>query len=367
MMKSILFFLLFLLFFFALHYLFYTRVIKKLLFAEKVKKLLSVILWGNFTFNLLYVVERYSDLLPGRLYYLFSLSIGVSFVLLLYLVVHEVLELFHRSIKHLDHSKRCFFKKSGDAALLALSTSYLGAAAYEGSKFPVVKPVKFGKFGFSIVQISDFHIGGLIDRDFVRHAVAQINALSPDIVCITGDLVDTSLERIQPALHELQKIRSKHGIYYVLGNHEYFHQPEKIITYFKDSHITLLLNEHITLDTLQLNIVGVTDLIGLRVGHLQPDFHQAFTGIKPHYQTLLLSHQSKSVELLGFYTPTLILSGHTHGGQIWPFGSLVTLQQPYLKGLHTLPNGVSLYVNSGIGFWGPPMRLGSQAEITYIT
>jgi hypothetical protein len=166
MMKSILFFSLFLLFFFALHYLFHTRVIKKLLFREKVKQFLSVSLWINFILNLLYVVERYSDLLPGRLYYLFSLSIGVSFILLLYLVVHEVLEVFHRSIKYLDHSKRRFFKKSGDTALLALSTSYLGAAAYEGSKFPVIEAVKFGKFDFSIVQVSDFHIGGLIDRDF---------------------------------------------------------------------------------------------------------------------------------------------------------------------------------------------------------
>jgi predicted MPP superfamily phosphohydrolase len=110
----------------------------------------------------------------------------------------------------------------------------------------------------------------------------------------------------------------------------------------------------------------VIDLIGSRLGQLQPDFDQAFAGIHPQYQTLLLSHQPSSIDLLSFYTPTLILSGHTHGGQIWPFGYLVRLQQPYLKGLHTLPNGVSLYVNSSIGFWGPPMRLGSQAEITYI-
>jgi len=367
MMKSFIFFSVFLLFFFALHYLFNTRVINRLLFSERTKRVLTWALWMNFGFNVLYVVERYSDLLPGTLYYLFSLSIGISFVLLLYLLIHEILELFHRSLKHIDHSKRRFIKKSGDSALLALSTAYVGAAAYEGSKLPVVHPVKFGKFDFSIVQISDLHIGGLIDHAFVKDAVKKINALSPDIVCITGDLVDTTLERILPALDELEKIESRYGIYYILGNHEYFHHPEKIIAHFKQSRINLLLNEHITLNALRLNIVGLTDMMGFRTQTLQPDIARAFSGINPEYQTLLLSHQPKSIELLGFHTPTLILSGHTHGGQIWPFGYLVKLQQPYLKGLHTLPNGVSLYVNSGIGFWGPPMRLSSQAEITYIT
>jgi predicted MPP superfamily phosphohydrolase len=79
-----------------------------------------------------------------------------------------------------------------------------------------------------------------------------------------------------------------------------------------------------------------------------------------------LAHQPRYIEELDTYTPELILSGHTHGGQIWPFEYLVRLQQPYVKGLHRLPNGSTIYVNSGIGFWGPPMRLASQAEIAYI-
>jgi predicted MPP superfamily phosphohydrolase len=97
-----------------------------------------------------------------------------------------------------------------------------------------------------------------------------------------------------------------------------------------------------------------------------PDIHKAFKGTNPDFKTILLAHQPKFIEELGNYTPELILSGHTHGGQIWPFEYLVRLQQPYIKGLHKLPNGSYIYVNSGIGFWGPPMRLGSQAEITYI-
>lgn len=365
-MRVYLFFSLFLLLFFSIHYLFYSRVIKKFLVSQKVKRNFTLFLSLNFIFNILYVAGRYTDIIGNTLYYLFSLSIGVSFMLLLYLILHEILHLFHKTLKHIDPSKRSFIKKSSDGAMLALATSYVSAGAYEGMKEPVVNIVKLDHFDFSIVQISDFHIGGLIDRAFVKSSVLKINALKPDIVFITGDLVDTGLEYIEDTVRELDAIVSKHGIYYILGNHEYFHDPLKIIEFMKSTRIKLLLNEHVTIDALKLNVVGVTDLIGYRTDFLVPDIHKAFLGYNNSYKTILLAHQPKYIEELGNYKPDLILSGHTHGGQIWPFGYLVKLAQPYVKGLHTLPNGSHLYVNSGIGFWGPPMRLDSQAEIAYI-
>ncbi|HEY9189789.1 MAG TPA: metallophosphoesterase [Sulfurovum sp.] len=360
------FFSIFLLFFFALHYLFYSRVIKRFLVSETIKKRFTLLLALNFIFNILYVAGRYTDLINTPLYYLFSLSVGISFVLLLYLIVHEVLNLFHKTLRNVDMSKRAFIKNSGDAALIALSTSYVSAGAYEGMKEPVVNVVEFDRFDFSIVQISDLHIGGLIDREFVKASVTKINALEPDIVCITGDLIDTALEEIEDIVRELENISAKHGIYYVLGNHEYFHEPLKLINFIKTTNMTLLLNEHITIDALKLNIVGVTDRVGYRMDLLAPDIDKAYRGVNENYRTLLLAHQPKYIEELNTYTPDLILSGHTHGGQIWPFEYLVRLQQPYVKGLHKLANGSHLYVNSGIGFWGPPMRLDSQAEIAYI-
>lgn len=365
-MRVYLFFSLFLLLFFAIHYLFYSRVIKKLLVSDNIKKTFTLFLSLNFMFNLLYVIGRYTDIISNTLYYLFSLSIGISFVLFLYLVLHEVLHLFHKTLKNVDHSKRAFIKKSGDGAMLALSTSYVSAGAYEGSKEPVVNVVEFGHFDFSIVQISDLHIGGLIDKAFIKASVQKINALKPDIVFITGDLIDTALETIEETVRELDAISSKHGVYYILGNHEYFHDPLKIIDFIKTTQITLLLNENVTIDALKLNVVGVTDRIGYRVGLLEPDIDKAFKGCHSDYKTILLAHQPRYIEELGTHTPELILSGHTHGGQIWPFEYLVRLQQPYIKGLHRLPNGSTIYVNSGIGFWGPPMRLASQAEIAYI-
>jgi len=365
-MRVYLFFSIFLLLFFSIHYLFYSRVIKKLLVSQEVKKTFTLLLGLNFIFNILYVVGRYTDIIGNTLYYLFSLSIGMSFVLLLYLILHEILHLFHKTLKNVDISKREFIKNSGDAAMFVLSTSYVSAGAYEGMKEPVVNVVEFNHFDFSIVQISDLHIGGLIDRDFVKASVQKINALKPDIVFITGDLIDTALENIEDTVMELDAISSKHGIYYILGNHEYFHDPLKIINFMKSTNITLLLNQNVTIDALKLNVVGVTDRIGYRTNLLVPDIHKAFRGCNNTYKTILLAHQPKFIEELGNYTPELILSGHTHGGQIWPFEYLVRLQQPYVKGLHKLPNGSHIYVNSGIGFWGPPMRLDSQAEIAYI-
>jgi uncharacterized protein len=366
-MKTTIFFLVLLTLFFSFHALFYLRVIRKLLVRDKLKKILTVLLIINFLLNISYGFVRYSDILPYQISYLASTSIGISFVLLLYLILHEVLNLFHKSLKNVQLSKREFIKKSGDTALFALATSYVTASIYEGSKEPVINIVKAGVFDFSIVQISDLHIGGLVDEQYVKDSVYKINCLNPDIVVITGDLIDTEIKYISKSILELNNIQSKYGVYMVLGNHEYFHNPYTIIEFIKkNTNIKLLLNESVTIKELGVNIVGVTDIFGYRSGVLEPDFNKAFSNIDKHYPTLLLSHQPKSIEYLGIYKPELILSGHTHGGQLWPFNHLVMLQQPYLKGLHTLKYGGKIYVNSGIGFWGPPMRLGSQSEIAYI-
>ena len=365
-MRTFIFFSVFLLLFFALHYLFYSRVIKKLLLSDKTKKVLTILLGLNFVSNIFYVLGRYTDIVSASLYYLFSISIGISFVLLLYLVVHEFIHLFHKTLKNVDQSKRDFIKKSGDGMMLALSAGYVSTAVYEGTKEPVINIVKANLFDFSIVQISDLHIGGLIDREFVKHSVEKINSLKADVVVITGDLIDTKIESVKEAVLELTHIRSKYGIYYVLGNHEYFHDPLEIISFMKETNIRLLLNESVTIDELKLNIIGVTDLFGYRATLLEPNIDKAFKECNANYKSILLAHQPKFIEELKGYKPDLILSGHTHGGQIWPFKHLVKLQQPYVKGLHKLSNSSTIYVNSGIGFWGPPMRLNSQAEIAYI-
>ncbi len=349
----------------SFHILFYLRVVRRLLVSDRGKRLITAALFGNLALSLVYFLTRYADILPYALQYVSSLSVGITFVLLLYLVTHELLNLLYLPLYKVDKSKREFLKKGADSTLFALSSGYVGAAVIEGAKEPVVNVIPLRRFDFTIVQISDLHIGGLIDREFVHSAIERINALKPDIVCITGDLVDASVDSIEESVAEFKALRAKHGVYFVLGNHEYFHEPQNTIDYLRSIGITVLLNESITIEELKVNIVGTTDYFGYRIDQFVPDIPKAFAGINPDYPVILLTHQPKMIEHLGSRRPALILSGHTHGGQIYPFGYLTAQVQPFVKDLHKLGEDSYIYVNSGIGFWGPPMRLGCSAEIAY--
>jgi hypothetical protein len=251
-----------------------------------------------------------------------------------------------------------------------LGSLYFGVSVYEGSKEPVVnfidvKQERFKNKTYRIIQISDLHIGGLIDQEFVKKSVETINKLKPDLVAITGDLSDAHISAIKEAVGELRHLKSQFGTFYVVGNHEYFHHIEDTIAYMKTLGITVLENHSVKVD--DFYIAGVYDLFGYRSQSHMPDITAAMQQIPKESPSILLAHQPKFINHLEGFTPSLILSGHTHGGQIWPFGYLVRLVQPYLKGLHAIGPNRHIYVNSGIGFWGPAMRLNSQSEITCIS
>lgn len=356
-------------FFAMVHYLSYTRVINHLHVKQSTRIFLKYLLFLNMAGIIGYLSSRYLLSPPKLLYFILSLSIGIGFVLFMGTILYELLHLIQRLVPF-NEEKRTFFKRTSDLGFLALGSAYIGAGIREGSKDPVVNfvEVKQNRFGgkpYTIVQISDMHIGGLIDREFVAKSVAAINALKPDLIAITGDLSDAYIDVVKEAIDELQHLQSLYGTYYVVGNHEYFHSIDATIAYLKTLGIQVLENSAFPIND-DFYIAGVYDLFGYRAGTHIPDITRTMQNIPPNIPTLLLAHQPKYIEYLEGFTPALILSGHTHGGQIWPFGYLVSLAQPYVKGLHTLGTNRHIYVNSGIGFWGPPMRLGSQAEITCI-
>ncbi len=352
----------------AIHYLSYSRVAARMQISSPAKRSLKIFLALNFLANGGYIAARYVTDMPKPLYALLSVSIGVSFILLLALVFYEALHLLQHKIPLKDDRRR-FFKRVSDTAFLTAGAAMVGESLYEGGKLPVVKKIevkqnRFGGGSYRVVQISDMHIGGLIDREFVKTAVERINGLDADIVAITGDLTDLPIARIKDAVGELAALRSRLGTFYVPGNHEYFHGVKETMDFVESLGITVLRNEAKRVEDLW--IAGVYDLFGFRYGEFLPDINAAVSEIPGEAPTLLLAHQPRFVRHLHGFRPSLMLSGHTHGGQIWPFGYLVRLQQPYLKGLHPLGEGSHIYVNSGIGFWGPPMRLGTCAEITLI-
>ncbi len=367
---KILFPLLMSLFFVAVHYLAYTRVVTHLHIRPRTRTFLRYLLILNLAAIVGYLASRYALSPPKWLYFTLSLSIGIGFLLFMGGVLYEGLRLLQRYAPF-DPAKRAFFKRSTDLGFLGLGGLYVGAGIAGGAKDPTLVHVRaaqnrFRGKSYRIVQISDMHIGGLIDRDFVRRSVETINALSPDLIAITGDLTDAHIRTITPAVDELRHLKSRFGTFYVPGNHEYFHDLDATLEHLRGLGIEILGNRSLLIDG-TFAVAGVYDLFGLRAGYHPPDIGAATRFIPSGMPTLLLAHQPKYIDHLGEFEPALMLSGHTHGGQIWPFAHLVSLAQPYVKGLHRLGENRHIYVNSGIGFWGPPMRLGSTSEITCIT
>jgi uncharacterized protein len=226
-----------------------------------------------------------------------------------------------------------------------------------------------GLRGLRIVQISDLHIGQRLGEAFLRRVVERVNALRPDVVAVTGDLVDGPVASILPLLEPLADLFAPHGVYFVTGNHEYYWGGRESVSAVEHLGLTVLHNEHRVVERGggSLVIGGIPDLLGGRFfpDHVsRPDL--AFAGAPEGAPRILLAHQPRAVRGAAEQGVGLLLSGHTHGGQIFPFHLMVRLQQPLVRGLRKLL-GVWVYAHRGTGYWGPPMRLFSSPEIAEIT
>jgi predicted MPP superfamily phosphohydrolase len=220
--------------------------------------------------------------------------------------------------------------------------------------------------GTRIVQLSDVHVGPTIHKDFIETIVAQTNALRPDLIAITGDLVDGTVEDLAKHVAPLAKLRAKYGVYFVTGNHEYYSGAEEWCTELRRLGIHVLRNERVSIGTeaASFDLAGTDDHSAKRFGNGHgEDLPKALGGRDPARELVLLAHQPKTILEARGHGVGLQLSGHTHGGQIWPWTYLVRLQQPVVAGLASFGKSF-VYVSSGTGYWGPPMRLGAPAEIT---
>jgi predicted MPP superfamily phosphohydrolase len=209
------------------------------------------------------------------------------------------------------------------------------------------------------------HVGPTLGREFIEELVARTNAENPDIVAITGDLVDGSVEQLREHVAPLAKLRAKHGVYFVTGNHEYYSGVDEWIGELGRIGVKVLRNERVSLAD-GLDLAGVDDHSAkqMRDDH-GPDLGRALAGRDTSRALVLLAHQPRAIHEAAKHGVDLQLSGHTHGGQIWPWNFMVRLQQPYVAGL-VKHGDTQLYVSSGTGYWGPPMRLGTTPEITKI-
>jgi len=369
-MKTLLFATAFLGVFFLLNFYISRRFIKHLDIDPLYKKAFRWFLVINYFGIIGYMLVRYYPGINNTLYFLLSIPIGVVFLLFCTALIYDLSRvMLHYSA--LSANRRRFFKRSLDISSLVAATALSGKALYDARHVileDLTISIKGLQKNYTIVQLSDVHIGGLIDAAFIRDVVTRVNALKADLVVITGDLVDIEIEHAQDALHELQKLQSKYGTYFVVGNHEYFHGIQNIIDTIKALDIAVLENENVYIGEKGEGffLSGVYDVMGYRIQSYMPDIYKALEGISKEEPTLLLAHQPRYLEEVPS-TVDLVLSGHTHGGQLFPFKALVKLQQPYVSGLHQHNEHTQIYINKGTGFWGPPMRLGANSEITKIT
>ena len=227
--------------------------------------------------------------------------------------------------------------------------------------------------GFSIAQISDIHVGPTIKRGYLEAIVRRVNALEPDLVAVTGDLVDGSVAQLRHHTAPLADLVSRHGTYFVTGNHEYYSNAPAWIAEIQRLGLTVLLNEHVVLDhdranhRAQLLVAGVTDFSAHHFDEShRSDPAKAVAGAPPGIGLkLLLAHQPRSAAGAADAGFDLQLSGHTHGGQFFPWNLFVPLQQPYTAGLHRLRQ-LWVYTSRGTGYLGPPKRFGAPSEITHL-
>lgn len=223
--------------------------------------------------------------------------------------------------------------------------------------------------GYRVVQISDVHVGPTIGRGHVAKIVRAVNKLKPDAVVITGDLVDGHPEALEPAMAPFRELRARHGVFFVPGNHDYYSGIHRWMPVYSRLGFKPLMNAHhlIKQKGSVLVMAGVTD----HKAHLfAPDHkscgHKALEGAPSDAPVIMLAHQPVQAKDMPSEKITLQLSGHTHGGQFWPWSLAVPLQQPQTAGFST-KLGHPVYVNRGTGYWGPPKRILSPSEITLIT
>jgi predicted MPP superfamily phosphohydrolase len=224
--------------------------------------------------------------------------------------------------------------------------------------------------GFTIAQISDLHVGPTVKGAYVRAVVERVNGLDADAVAVTGDLVDGRVRDLAPEVASLADLRSRHGTYFVTGNHEYYSGAAEWIAQLRGLGLTVLIDQHVVLEHGGARVVmaGVADPSGPHFDARHRSDPRAAIAGAPRDAGLrvLLAHQPRSAPAAADAGFDIQLSGHTHGGQFWPWNLLVKLQQPFVAGLHRL-RSLWVYTSRGTGYWGPPLRLGAPSEITRLT
>ncbi len=318
--------------------------------------------------------EQLTDLFSWPMYVI----LGFLSLVLTVLFARDIFLLILRAIKAAptDPSRREFLLRASNAGVLATAGVFTGYGIYQARRKPGIVnlpvpiaglPAEFA--GFRIVQITDIHAGLTVKRDWIETIVEEVRSLRPDLIALTGDLADGSVPHLRGDVAPFGELSAPHGKFFVTGNHEYYSGAEAWIEEARRLGYDVLLNEHrlIRRGGRPLVLAGVTDFTGGRfLARHRSDPGAAVEKAPSGAVRILLAHQPRTIyaaQDLGF---GLMISGHTHGGQFFPWNFVAAIGQPYIAGLHR-HKGTWVYVSRGTGYWGPPVRLGARSEITVFT
>ncbi|WP_433716199.1 metallophosphoesterase [Nocardia sp. CA-084685] len=266
-------------------------------------------------------------------------------------------------------SRRLFVSRAVGAAASLAAVSTVGYGTHSVLTGPRVKQLTVplanlprAAHGYRIAVVSDIHLGPILGRGFAERVVETINDTQPDLIAVVGDLVDGSVEHLRSAVEPLARLQARHGAYFVTGNHEYFSGAEQWIEHVQELGLRLLANSRTELP--YFDLAGVNDIQGESIGQ-GPDFTAALGDRDLTRTAVLLAHQPVQIHEAVEFGVDLQLSGHTHGGQLWPGNYLAGLANPTVAGLDRYGD-TQLYVSRGAGAWGPPVRVGAPSDITVI-
>lgn len=272
-----------------------------------------------------------------------------------------------------DPGRRLFLARSLAVAGGAAAVGLVGYGATQALGDPRVNrvPIALAKLdprlsGYRIAVVSDIHLGPLLGRGHTERLVRMINEQRVDLVAIVGDLVDGTVEELGEAAAPLRDLVSTHGSFFVTGNHEYYSGAQPWLSELERLGVNPLRNERLAIERAgaAFDLAGVNDVNGESFGDA-PDFARALDGRDTSRPVVLMAHQPVQVREAAKHGVDLQLSGHTHGGQMFPFHLAIGLQQPVRSGLETV-DGTQVYTSNGAGFWGPPVRVGAPPEIAVV-
>lgn len=344
----------------------YKRFIKKVSFFTLYLKKIRIFFYIISALEFVFVLQLRFSFLNIELYLIAGTLIGFSLFLFGVSLFYDIVRSIY-SKAHFNPTRRKFIKFCFDVTFVIFVVACFLKGIFNALTPPKIRQISIKiknlQSDLKIAMITDVHIGEFLQKDFVAELVKEINLARPDLVVIVGDLVDMRAELIGDFLDPLKNLKSTYGTFYVPGNHEYYHGVDEILEKIRALGIRILGNKNEKIAG--INLAGVYDLAGIRFKNLEPNLDEALVGCDPDIPTILLSHQPKFIKTMQ-KDVDLVLCGHTHAGQIFPFSILVLLDQGFLHGLYKINDKMQAYVSSGAGFWGPPVRIFAPSEIAIL-